>query len=42
MLIILLNETFAYVTQSDIETVILPAWKPTGRKKVRITLYYTV
>ena len=35
ILIILLNQTSAHITQ-DVETTILPAWKPTRKNEVRM------
>ena len=35
VLMILLNETYAYATQ-DTQTILLPAWKPTAANNVRI------
>lgn len=40
ILIILLNKTSAYITQNNIETIILPTWNSTDRKEVRV-FYYT-
>nr|XP_012230667.1 PREDICTED: uncharacterized protein LOC105676986 [Linepithema humile] len=37
VLITLLNETYAYITQ-DTETILLPAWNPTGAKEISLTL----
>nr|XP_012230171.1 PREDICTED: A disintegrin and metalloproteinase with thrombospondin motifs 2-like isoform X2 [Linepithema humile] len=37
VLIILLNETYAYVTQ-DIEIILLPSWNSTGVKEIPLTL----
>jgi hypothetical protein len=34
VLIILLNKTYAYITQ-DSEIILLPAWNPTDAKEVR-------
>ncbi|XP_067208708.1 A disintegrin and metalloproteinase with thrombospondin motifs 2-like [Linepithema humile] len=37
VLITLLNVTYAYITQ-DSEIILLPAWNPTGMKKIPLTL----
>ncbi|XP_012229255.2 A disintegrin and metalloproteinase with thrombospondin motifs adt-2-like isoform X1 [Linepithema humile] len=36
-LIILINKTYAYITQ-DSEIILLPAWNPTGAKEIPLTL----
>jgi len=37
VIIIILKETYAYISQ-DIETILLPALKPTGAEEVRVPL----